>query len=576
MEAVRSASACWIILVVVATGCAAPAPLPPASSQPGDLPKPGLVKRITAATAGEPDIFPGVAIPGDAELRLLVNAGLTVIDNRGARRGQLAEDVPTVQNSLWKLFPDGRMETTWKIRPGAQWHDGSPLTSDDLLFTARVGQDKELPAFGHVAYGSIEGIDAPDAQTITVKWRRPNIEADTMFTSEVTSLLPKHLLEKGYAEDKASFTQLPYWSQEYVGAGPFKIREWARGSHLVLEANNRYVLGRPKIDEIEIRFIPDANTLMANLLSGAVEMTVGRTLSVEQAIQMREQWREGNAHLEFGADNWLVLLPQFINPNPPVVADVRFRKGLMHAIDRQEMADTLNAGLVPVAHSYLSPNQPEYRDIEARLVRYDYDPRKATQMIEALGYARGPDGALRPDSLGRDASSQRLELEIRNIGLEISRKSMFAVADYWQRIGIPTSTVVIPQQRVADYEYRATFPGFQLFNQPNDQRGLPNLHSSRTRLPENNFLVPGAGNHTRYTNPEFDALLDRYLTTIPKQERIEVLGQIVYHISDQLNLMGLFYNGSPDMISHRLLHVTTQRASGSTISWNAHEWDARP
>lgn len=525
-------------------------------------------KRIVVGLNGEPEILPGTAIPGDSELRTLVHAGATAVDHRGDRRGVLVEASPSIENGLWRLLPDGRMETTWRLRETARWHDGTALTSDDLVFTARVGQDRDLGAFGHVAYSSVESVEAIDARAVIVRWRRPYIEADTLFTQEVTYPMPRHILARALDEDKATFTQIAYWNQEFVGAGPFKVREWVRGSHLLLDAFDGYALGRPKLDEVEVRFISDANVLMANVLSGAVQLTAGRALSIEQAIQVREQWREGKASFEFGTNNWLVLFPQFVNPNPAVIADLRFRRGLMYAIDRQEMADTLNAGLVPIAHSYLSPNQPEYTQIEGRLVRYEFDPRRAVQAFEALGYARSSDGTL------RDPAAQRVEIEIRNIGLEISRKAMFAVADYWQRLGMAAPTVVIPPQRVADYEYRATFPGFQLFNQPNDIRGLPNLHSSRARLPENSYSVPGAGNHARYMTPEFDALLDRFYGTIPRQERVQALGEIAYHISDQLNLMGLFYNATPEMIASRVLNISTDRASLSIITWNAHEWDA--
>jgi peptide/nickel transport system substrate-binding protein len=459
------------------------------------------------------------------------------------------------------------METTWKIRPGAVWHDGAPFTAEDLLFTARVAQDKELAAFGHAAYAFVERMEAADAQTLLVVWKRPYIDADAMFSLDITPPLAQHVLEKPYLDDKTTFTQLPFWSQEYVGTGAYRLTEWVRGSHLVLSANDRYPLGRPKIDDIEVRFISDTNTLMANLLSGAVQITLGRALSVEQVVQLRGQWPDGTVSFEFGATSWLVLIPQFINPNPAVIGDLQLRRALLMAIDRQEMADSLNGGLSPVAHSYLSPDQPQYRDIEAHVRRYEYEPRQAAQMIEGLGYARGPDGVY------HDGQGQRLEIEIRNIGLEISRRSMFAVADYWQRIGIPVSTIVIPPQRVGDFEYRSTFPGFQLFNQPNDLRGLPNLHSSRTRLPSNNYQVPGAGNHSRYMSPELDALLDRYYTTIPQNERIQALGQIVYHIAEHLNLMGLFYNGNPDAMSNRVQGITTGRAASSLLPWNVHEWD---
>src|SRR5437764_794195 len=78
-----------------------------------------------------------------------------------------------------------------------------------------------------------------------------------------------------------------------LAAGPFKLKEWASGSHLVLEAFDGYALGRPKIDEIEVRFILDSNTLVANVLADTIDLTLGRGISIEQALQVRDQWRRG-------------------------------------------------------------------------------------------------------------------------------------------------------------------------------------------------------------------------------------------------------------------------------------------
>src|SRR5207253_578378 len=153
----------------------------------------------------------------------------------------------------------------------------------------------------------------------------------------------------------------PYWTDEYVGTGPFRVREFARSSHIVLEAYDRYVLGRPKIDQIDVQLIPDPNTVMANILAGTVELTVGRNVSLEEAMQVRDQWRDGNVVIS--PSSWIVVFPQFINPNPPVIADVRFRRALTYALDRQQMTETLQAGLTPVAHSFLAPDEPEYRDV---------------------------------------------------------------------------------------------------------------------------------------------------------------------------------------------------------------------
>src|SRR5207249_1826236 len=147
-----------------------------------------------------------------------------------------------------------------------------------------------------------------------------------------------------------------------------------------------YVLGRPKIDELEIRFILDTNAVAANILSGAVQATIGTGLSLEQTLQIRDQWRDGR--LAIALENWLVIYPQFVNPNPPIITDLQFRRALLMAIDRQAMVDTIQSGLVPIAHSYVRPDDPEAADTDRFVVRYEYDPQRASQMIEELGYTK--------------------------------------------------------------------------------------------------------------------------------------------------------------------------------------------
>jgi peptide/nickel transport system substrate-binding protein len=265
--------------------------------------------------------------------------------------------------------------------------------------------------------------------------------------------------------------------------------------------------------------------------------------------------------MEVGFENWSTLYPQFINPNPPIVADVRFRKALLTAIDRQAMADAIQGGLAPVAHSYVRPDEPGSRETERFVVRYDYDPRRATQMIEELGYRKGPDGAF------RDGAGQRLSVEVRaTTSPAIHTKSLFPVVDYWQRLGIAAEPLVIPATRVRDPEFRGgTHPAFESIRHPHGPTQVQKLHSSEAPLPENRFV---GRNRSRYINPEFDGLIDRYLTTIPWEPRMQVLGEIVHHISDQLNLMPLFYDLRITLVSNRLRNL-----SGGLPAWNAHEWE---
>src|ERR1041385_3332758 len=98
--------------------------------------------------------------------------------------------------------------------------------------------------------------------------------------------------------------------------------------------------GRPKIDEIELRTITDTNAIVANLLAGSVDLTIGRSLSLDQIVQLRDRMPE--EILQTPLTSLLVLNPQFLNPDPVVVTDLMFRRAMLHAIDRQELADTID------------------------------------------------------------------------------------------------------------------------------------------------------------------------------------------------------------------------------------------
>src|SRR5581483_3924649 len=528
-------------------------------------------KRITAAVKSEPKALisranqSGIVLAGADELELMVSADMVMPDAQGQLIPQLAVAVPSLDNGLWTLSPDGQMETTYQIKPNTRWHDGVALDADDLVFTLQVVQDRDLPYFRQLAYDSIDRVEVVATDTARVRWKQPFVEADQLLSQRVTTILPRHLLEAAYTDDRANFEQLSYWNRDFVGTGPFKLKDWTTGSGAVLQAFDDYVLGRPKIDEVEIKFVTDPATLAADLLAGAVEVTLGRNISLDQALQIRDQWRDGTA--EIGMKNWIMVYPQFINPNPPVVAEVRFRRALMRAIDRKEMVDSLMAGLTLVAHTVMNPGQPDYANLEKEAPHYDFDPRAAAAALQELGYVASEDGTF------RDSSGQRLSLEIRTTqGDDLQEKSMFAISGYWQRLGIAMEPVPVPPQRSQDREYRSTFPAFDLKRQPNDVDAFRRMHSSKTPLPENNFV---GDNYSRYRNPEFDALLDTYFVTIGREERIRVVEQIALHIARNLNLMGIFYQAEPTMVSNRLLNAHVAQVGGTSYIGNVYEWDVK-
>jgi peptide/nickel transport system substrate-binding protein len=560
-----------LVITVVLTACTRSSPASNPSGQAASQATPAAPaapKRVAIAIFREVDFLPNNPTPGSPDVRHLVNPGLTVLDDRGGRQPLLVESVPTLENGQWRVLPDGRTETTWTLRSGARWHDGEPLTVEDLLFTVQIGQDREVGAFGHAGYQSLDELVETGDRTVTARWKRPFIDADQMFTIAFAYPLPKHVLRPVYQQDKATFTQIPFWTQSFVGSGPYRVHEYSPGTRILLEAFPDYLPGRPKIDELELSYMPDPNTVLANVLAGLVDMTLGIGLPIDSALEMRDRWREGRFTFEFSDRRWFVLDPQFVDPNPAVIGDLRFRRALLHAIDRQEMADTLQGGMSPVAHTFVSPNQPELRGLEERVLKYEYDPRKATQMMEELGYRRGSDGIfLAPNG-------QRLEVEILASN-PATVKPMLSVADYWQRVGVAAVTSEMPAQRATDWPWRAVFPGFTLFTGTHDLDGLPALYSNRAMLPENNFTIAGIQNWPRYRSPELDGLLDRYFSTLPRGERIELLTQINVHIAENLNLMGLYYFPTPYAIANRLENIPLNRASKASIAWNVQQWDAR-
>jgi ABC-type transport system substrate-binding protein len=146
-----------------------------------------------------------------------------------------------------------------------------------------------------------------------------------------------------------------------------------------------------------------------------------------------------------------------------------------------------------VPHSMVHPTEPEYAVIESSIVRYDYDPRRAAQLIEATGQVRGADGFY------RDGAGRRLQIELNTPPNDAHLKILATLGDAWGRQGIEVEQLIIPRQRALDLEYRATFPGFSVLGHPAE---IARLHSREARLAERNYQ---GGNYARYMSPELDA-----------------------------------------------------------------------
>src|SRR5437667_4303254 len=209
----RLLAAPLIVLLIACAPATGPSGGPQAPAQPQPATGP---KRLTIAVISEPVGF-NLAIETQrlsvtqAGLAYFLFPGLTVQDHQEALHATVGEAVPSIENGLWKLFPDGRMETTHPIRPGATWHDGTPLTGDDLVFTLGVLSDKELPQFRQLGVELIERVEARERSAV-VTWKQPFVDADALFSMTGNSTrpvpLPRHLLQEEYRNNKAGLTAL--------------------------------------------------------------------------------------------------------------------------------------------------------------------------------------------------------------------------------------------------------------------------------------------------------------------------------------------------------------------------------
>jgi peptide/nickel transport system substrate-binding protein len=293
-------------------------------------------------------------------------------------------------------------------------------------------------------------------------------------------------------------------------------------------------------------------------------VTLGKTLTLEQGLQVKQQWWLGR--VESMPASAIQVFPQLLTPNPAVIGDARFRRALLYALDREAIGDSLMFGLSSVVHSYLAPSEPpEFQSVADRIVRYPYDPKRAEELLTGMGLVRGANGTF------ADVGGQRLSVEIRTITSDVNQQAMLTVADYWQRAGIGAETFVIPRQQAQDPAYRAEFPGVELVRNSADCDGLKRHPSAQTPLAENGYR---GTNRTRYINPEFDALLNRYFTTIPIRERAEAFDDVIHHMTDQAIVLGLFYDMDSTVIADRLVNVGP-RQLGSTQARNTEQWDVR-
>ncbi|MEU7711358.1 ABC transporter substrate-binding protein [Micromonospora chalcea] len=350
---VRVAATLAAALLAVA-GCSSP------TASPGGT---GNAGTLVVATAGEPDTLNPVLNYGVDGASLIFD-GLVARDARNELVPALARELPTVS-------ADGKTVTA-KLREGVLFHDGSPLTAQDVAFTYQAVLDPGVDSTLRSDLDMLVSVTAPDPATVvfTLKY------AYAPFLQRLALGIVPAKAFAGQDVNKAGFNRKP------VGTGPYRVTSWTPGDRLVLAANETYWGGKPANSGVVVAFVADDNVR-------AQRMRAGEFDAAELAPKLASgfEGRDGYlVHKVPTADYRGVMLPM----GNPVTGDLAIRRALNVAVDRQAMVTGVLGGAGEPAFGPVPPTS-EYAE-PSITGKPAADIAGATAALDAAGWKPGPDG----------------------------------------------------------------------------------------------------------------------------------------------------------------------------------------
>jgi peptide/nickel transport system substrate-binding protein len=536
----RRAAFALLSIGLLLAGCAGPASPPSLSTggeRPAEAPKSTGPKTVRLGMQNEP--VGGIALfgasgTGGPEPTFAFHAGLTIYDAKGILQPQLAQKVPTLDDGDWKTFPDGKMEVTWKLKPNLFWHDGTPLKAEDFVFGMRVIQDDQMPLSRGRWVRLISDVTAPDPQTLVVTWRSPYMLANASGPTDIAAV-PTHILEPVYqAGDKQLFINHAYWSREFVGVGPYKISNWELGSHIEGQAFDQYVMGRPKIDRIIIRYFTDLNTMVANLMSGDLDVIPMGSLKSEQVQAIRQAWGPGGGVAEPTMSGIRQLQLQYRDPTLPWATDVRIRRALVHALDRPTMVDALQYGLTSPADTLATKEERTFQLMEQKgFGKYPYDLNAVQRLMNEAGWTKGADGTYQKDGRPFTVEARATGGSPDNI------REGLAIADGWKAAGLGGTSFIIPDDATDKDELKARMQGGLAWPLTYTPDALEYFITPQIATESNRWRGRNSGG---YSNAIFDDTYDRYVNTLNEGQRQQTLADLLKMAADEVIFIPLYYN----------------------------------
>jgi peptide/nickel transport system substrate-binding protein len=333
----------------------------------------------------------------------------------------------------WTVSKDG-LEYVFRLRRGVVFHDGSPFTAHDVKWSWEVICHKDNPRIADVYVdhyvqirgcrefhegqaAGVDGIEVVDDYTLRVRLTEPY--AAFLVSTAVTGILPR--VKYGSIPVKA-LLQHPL-SRAPIGTGPFSYVDWKEGDRLVLKANPRYFLGKPKLDGLIIRFIPDPAARLIEFKNGALHFAFFSPVLTDDFNAAKADPRLV-ARAYAGVWNYFTA----VDHTNPLFKDARVRQALSLAIDRRRILEEQWGGYGVIANSPINPSLPAF---DGKIAAPAYDLAKAKALLGEAGWRAGSDGILEKDG-------KRFAFSIVNFAGP-SRSMAIVYQDFWKKLGMDVS-----------------------------------------------------------------------------------------------------------------------------------------
>jgi ABC-type dipeptide transport system, periplasmic component len=429
----------------------------------------------------------------------------------------------------WEVSPDGKVYTFHLVK-NAKWHDGKPFTAADVVFSTSKFLMEAHPR-ARATFSKCEKIEALDDYTVRFTLKEPF--GPFLQALEVSSapMMPKHIYDgTDYKSNPANATP--------IGTGPFKFKEWVKGSYIHLVRNDEYwKAGKPYLDAIYFRVIPDAASRAVAVEQGTVQQTQFNdieTFDVPRLKQLPNVEMTTKGYEFFAPLSWIE-----INTRNKPLDDKRFRQAMMHALDRKFIRDKIWFGLGRPA---TGPVNSVTRFYEPNVRKYDYDPKKAEALLEEAGFKKGADG-----------TRAKVRLLVMPYGETWTRLGEY-VKQAMKRVGVDVTLETTDSagwvNRVSNWDYDLTFNFVY-------QYGDPALGVSRTYVSDNIRKGVMFSNTMGYANPEVDRLFAQAAQTNKDEERQQLYSAAQKILVEDVPVAWLLEMEFPTFVDKRFKNAIT-------------------